>query len=452
MAINIGTNTDGDVTYQNPPVNRTLFPNIKYGATPEEIQEAVDAWLDDHPEATTTVEDGSILPVKLDSTNIATDGYVLSYNATEGKFEWYDIGGELDEINSDLNDLKQGYNNIPSNKLSVHLSGKRTHEGVVVTTDIGNVKNTFMVLPVQYDVFSLESGVNKLRLFALFTVPEEYLGRCLGAFYLKKYTSEPSEMLTNTTDGIQRGSSANVITNAVTGCLAVNISFTDADWSDGLIYRSLRLGIEIYSDTTRTTLERVIYSEQFTYKTNSMNPFSAELTNASSSDITNEGAIWGGYLAIPKTKYNNVFGISDFNYLSQIADSKTEPGPNPGVVSALVPYEENKSVVSVLRYGTIYSVSNAISLKPPSKTVSKAIASGDTFMLDDLWYTATTDLAVGDTLVVGTNCEAVDEPVISTSGSGIQSATITTVWSGTQAQYDQIVNKDANTLYFIKET
>lgn len=107
MAINIGENTDGDVTYKNPPVDRTLFPNIKYGATPEEIQEAVDAWLDDHPEATTTVEDGSILPVKLDSTNDATDGYVLSYNATAEKFEWYDIGGELDEINSDITDLKQ---------------------------------------------------------------------------------------------------------------------------------------------------------------------------------------------------------------------------------------------------------------------------------------------------------------------------------------------------------
>lgn len=112
MAINIGTNTDGDVTYKNPPVDRVLFPNIKEGASLEEIQAAVDAWLDDHPEATTTVEDGSILPVKLDSTNSATDGYVLSYNATEGKFEWYDVGGELDEINSDITDLKQDFNKI----------------------------------------------------------------------------------------------------------------------------------------------------------------------------------------------------------------------------------------------------------------------------------------------------------------------------------------------------
>lgn len=112
MAINIGKNSDGDVTYANPPVQRVLFPNITEYATAEAIEEFVNAWLDDHPEATTTVEDGSILPVKLDSTNEATDGYVLSYNATAGKFEWYDIGGELDDINSDITDLKQDFNQL----------------------------------------------------------------------------------------------------------------------------------------------------------------------------------------------------------------------------------------------------------------------------------------------------------------------------------------------------
>ena len=112
MAINIGKNSDGDVTYANPPVNRTLFPNITEYSTPEEIQAFVDSWLEAHPEATTTVQDGSILPVKLNSSNSASDGYVLSYNATAGKFEWYDIGGELDKINSDITDLKQEFNQL----------------------------------------------------------------------------------------------------------------------------------------------------------------------------------------------------------------------------------------------------------------------------------------------------------------------------------------------------
>ena len=36
-------------------------------ADPEKIATAVSDWLDDHPEATTTVEDGSITKAKLDS-------------------------------------------------------------------------------------------------------------------------------------------------------------------------------------------------------------------------------------------------------------------------------------------------------------------------------------------------------------------------------------------------
>lgn len=148
MAINIGKNSDGDVTYANPPVNRTLFPNITEYSTPEEIQAFVDAWLEAHPEATTTVQDGSILPVKLDSTNDATDGYVLSYNATEGKFEWYDIGGELDEINSDITDLKQDLNTIidKSNNLLPEGSKETTlnntnvvySDGVLTVTGTAN--------------------------------------------------------------------------------------------------------------------------------------------------------------------------------------------------------------------------------------------------------------------------------------------------------------------------
>ena len=36
-------------------------------ADPEEIEQAVSDWLDDHPEATTTVQDGSITKAKLDN-------------------------------------------------------------------------------------------------------------------------------------------------------------------------------------------------------------------------------------------------------------------------------------------------------------------------------------------------------------------------------------------------
>lgn len=67
MAIRI--TEDGTVIYENEPcVNRELFPNLPGGyATTEQISQAVNEWLEDHPEATTTVEDGSITREKLDS-------------------------------------------------------------------------------------------------------------------------------------------------------------------------------------------------------------------------------------------------------------------------------------------------------------------------------------------------------------------------------------------------
>lgn len=68
MAIKI--TEDGVVIYENEPdVDRELFPNIKEGGevNPEDIANAVDEWLEAHPEATTTVEDGSISIEKLDT-------------------------------------------------------------------------------------------------------------------------------------------------------------------------------------------------------------------------------------------------------------------------------------------------------------------------------------------------------------------------------------------------
>lgn len=67
MAVRI--TEDGTVVYENEPdVNRELFPNLPGGyASPEQITQAVDEWLENHPEATTTVTDGSITREKLDS-------------------------------------------------------------------------------------------------------------------------------------------------------------------------------------------------------------------------------------------------------------------------------------------------------------------------------------------------------------------------------------------------
>ena len=45
----------------------------------EDIQTSVDGWLDDHPEATTTVEDGAITLAKLNSGAVATVAETQTY-------------------------------------------------------------------------------------------------------------------------------------------------------------------------------------------------------------------------------------------------------------------------------------------------------------------------------------------------------------------------------------
>lgn len=49
------------------------------GIDPEDIAQAVDGWLDDHPEATTTVQDGSITKQKLEATTLVDlNNYVVT--------------------------------------------------------------------------------------------------------------------------------------------------------------------------------------------------------------------------------------------------------------------------------------------------------------------------------------------------------------------------------------
>lgn len=51
--------------------------------TTEAIADAVDAWLDDHPEATTTVEDGSITEAKLASALAAKVNHPITISLIE---------------------------------------------------------------------------------------------------------------------------------------------------------------------------------------------------------------------------------------------------------------------------------------------------------------------------------------------------------------------------------
>lgn len=73
----LGTNTDGTTVWQDPVV-----------PSDEQAERIIDAWLDDHPEATTTVEDGSITTAKLASGAVTgpkvTDGTITDDKLANG--------------------------------------------------------------------------------------------------------------------------------------------------------------------------------------------------------------------------------------------------------------------------------------------------------------------------------------------------------------------------------
>ena len=69
---------DTGVKYEFDEVNSQWH---EVGITEQEIKDEIDAWLDDHPEATTTVEDGSITNAKL-ASSFVTPGTAAAYSSS----------------------------------------------------------------------------------------------------------------------------------------------------------------------------------------------------------------------------------------------------------------------------------------------------------------------------------------------------------------------------------
>lgn len=118
MAIRI--TEDGSVIYENEPnVNRQLFPNLPEGyASQEQITQAVDNWLEDHPEATTTVTDGSITREKLDSE---LNSYIE------------DITNSLDSVDTEIGELKENLvnNGVTGKAISFSMAAGSTHSSLI---------------------------------------------------------------------------------------------------------------------------------------------------------------------------------------------------------------------------------------------------------------------------------------------------------------------------------
>lgn len=362
------------------------------------------------------------------------------------------------KVGDELSDLKQDYNQMPATKVSAHLSITRKHTGIEVRTDLENITDKYACVLAGYDDLFVDGSATKAKIVVQYARPlalSNDNNRTKFVYFTTTNKTEP--FLLNAENSTR--SVTNPTAGAASHTLAPNFSINQ---NIATPYKMFRPAIEVYDENGN--VEKILYGKQVNYELTQTDPIQVNITTMSEqSDDYN--FIWDGYILsyplhvlVPDILYPSSFSENAVKYpIYNMVHSASISNDRSGLY-LFIRYDDlsivrnSCHIYPVFMCGGNIVVGNVAQVTKPDTTVKSAVSSGDTFMLDNLWYKATTDLAVGDTLVVGTNCLAIDDPVISATGSGIQSATITTVWSGTQAQYDAIVNKDANTLYFIKET
>ena len=302
----------------------------------------------------------------------------------------------------------------------MHLSGKRTPEGMEFVTSIGNIsEGIFFALNDQYDCYFYRSH-NRPHAYSIryeFSVPVEYKNRWRAGTITVRNRDTKDLITTSTENANVQRSSTMGSNGALVGRMNVTFAFNSGDYNEVNKYSSQRSFLELYTDESKTVLERIIYTEQVNFEYVSTDPFVMNVERTDNNEY--EDVVTLGYIVYDTGDacVNNVFESLDtinVSTLTTIHNAETYARQ-----VALVPYSKannslNKGVIALLKHNNQYIISNSVEFNAPSTTLIQSVSEGDTFMLDNLWYKATTDLAVGDTLVVGTNCLAIDEPVIPT--------------------------------------
>ena len=109
------------------PKGETGYP------TPEQVQAAVDAWLEDHPEATTTVQDGAITTVKLADNAVTEDKLSESLQSLL----------ITDTASGSIASFTDGSDGIPVRDLSVNVEPSQDLHGYANPWPEGGGKNIF---------------------------------------------------------------------------------------------------------------------------------------------------------------------------------------------------------------------------------------------------------------------------------------------------------------------
>ena len=275
----------------------------------------------------------------------------------------------------------------------------------------GLLTNAFVAVPQEENLFTLFASQSKYvydniwRIRTIIGVPKWYSNKHLFKYLLTKNATSITEI--NDDNAATKGS-GNFNYADIVHFHLMNVRVDDLEEGK---YHLARLMLEL-NDGNGNVVER-IYSKQlciskvngeFTYET------------VQYDNTTNDNCIVDGWLSKGSQGASFVRNnlsqcrndyLSDFEYGVYGTNANTTYTQGR---SKLIPWNllsENDYIYPCLQIGKSTAVcGNVIKTHIPSLAMTKAVTTGQHFELDGLWYTATANIAVGESLAIGTNCEA----------------------------------------------
>ena len=324
---------------------------------------------------------------------------------------------ESNAIYKGLMNLEDGVEKIyKKNETQLNSTGilsvtyERTAAGLKCKTRFAVPDDMFLCMFVQahYD----EPSADRRHVFLAYVhVPEAFKNKYDLHMLIVKSAETPYELTTENAQTMSKSSISydlnanrwNVTTKLITGMAVDEL-------------RMFRLALRLFDDAGNVI--RTIYSSQFNIvKTDSNNLEISEVYYKTDSDVISNGGFY---------RYRDNFILSNANdhgtstvKVSDFYDGLYYPS---GVFSGmnewhtLIPWslnDEGRTIIfPMIRIGESgFIFGESCSFVSPDMVAKAAITSGQTFMLDGLWYTATANIGSGETVVLGTNAVACEMPV-----------------------------------------
>ena len=336
----------------------------------------------------------------------------MSYTRTN----WKGIP-EDNKIAQGLNKLENAVVSGLGDGVGLSLATTRTHEGLVCYPNIVLPDNMFCVMFTQ--PYFIDTVHDQLFIVLDGVVPDSYRSRFILSYGFLR-TEDPHELLIETDTFYNLTEVPAPNKTHMVAILPLKYSTMFMKKGVEMSHLLIRGAIKLLDGNGN--IERVIYSSQLHY-TKADSELGFDVTdefylNSRDYDCYIYGNIHkntDNEYASPVIPYSGTrfYGIRKIASLaSNIAGEDHGMDKQYSIIPWSLADRSNPTICICLRTGDgLYKFGGYATFIPPDVVAKAAITSGQTFLLDGLWYTATANIGSGETVVLGTNAVACEMPV-----------------------------------------